>query len=166
MKKTVTFDEEHLEQVLLIPTNKENKASLITSCFYSSFVFISNIVYTYIEGYYLYSVFFFFLLLTSLLVHSNIHRNITLILDKIPIVCIVLYGGYIFFEKCLPGFDSWKKIAIASTIVATFLITIFLYVYGYWTKQYCYCEDETWCYYYHSLMHIISSIGHNLIVYL
>ncbi len=166
MKKTVTFDEENLEQILLIPTNKEIMAPVVTTCFYSSFIFISNIVYAYLEGYYLYSFFFFLLLLTSLLVHSNIHRNITVILDKIPIVCIVLYGGYIFFEKCMPGFDSWKKCLVALAVVVTFLLTVFLYVYGYWTKQYCYCEDEIWCYYYHSLMHIISSIGHNLIIYL
>jgi len=166
MKKSVTFDEEKLEQILLIPTNRENKTgTCITCCFYSSLIFITNIVYAYLEGYYYYSFLFFCLLCTSLLVHSNIHRNITVLLDKIPIIGIVIYGGYIFYKKCLT-LDGWSQYTIAAAIIITFLSTIFLYYYGYLTNQFCYCEDETQAYYYHSALHIIASIGHNLIIYL
>ena len=131
-------------------------------CFYSSTIFLVNSIAAFYFDYYLYSFFFFLLVITSLVVHSN--NNIyTNIIDKISILFIVFYGGWIFYKKCLLPIDI-KRMGLMITIVSTFLITIYLYLFGYINRQYCFCSDINLANKYHSLLHMISSIGHNLII--
>jgi len=70
---------------------------------YSSFVFLTNVIVAYIYQYYIYAVLFGALFATSIVVHVNEHNLFTNILDKCVISCIVLYGGYVFFQKCRDG---------------------------------------------------------------
>jgi len=132
---------------------------------YSSFVFLTNVIVAYIYQYYIYVVLFGALFATSIVVHVNEHNLFTNILDKCVISCIVLYGGYVFFQKCRDGVGR-GGISIATMIVFTFLATIFLYVYGYFHGKFCFSEDVNVANMYHSLMHIVGSVGHHLIVLL
>jgi hypothetical protein len=136
-------------------------------CFYSSTIFLVNSIAAFYFDYYLYSLFFFMLVITSLVVHSNNNNNniYTNIIDKISILFIVFYGGYLFYKKCLLLIDI-KRVGLMITIVSTFLITIYLYLFGYINRQYCFCSDISLANQYHSLLHMISSIGHNLIIFM
>jgi len=131
-------------------------------CFYSSFIFVSNALIAYWYSYYTYSLLFVLLTITSLIFHSN--NNIyTNLIDKVSIISIVLYGSYLFFtEKIWYNHKTIYKILIFTT----FFTTIYLFYYGYVTNQYCYHNDKYISNIYHSIMHVIASFGHNLIVIL
>jgi hypothetical protein len=126
--------------------------------FYSSFFYLSNCLVAYYYDYILYSALFFGLFSASLLwrLNESIH---TFILDKLFIISVVGYGGYLFTNRCyeMNGY-------VASIIVSTFLATGFLFYGGYITNQYCYDKDEKKGKLYHCLLHGISSVGHHLIV--
>jgi hypothetical protein len=139
-------------------------------CFYSSFVFIINILVAFYYGYYLYAGLFFALLITSLLHHSN-YTFITNILDKIAIYCIVFYGGYLFYKKLKEYFDSKEKFTakqylLSVAILITFFSTIVLYYYGYLNTCLCFSDDQTQAHLFHSFMHCVGSFGHCCIVFL
>lgn len=130
--------------------------------FYSSFIFLTNVLIAYFYEEFSYSVLFFTLFITSLIVHSNDNMYTNLI-DKAVIFCIVIYGAYIFFNKC-KHINSIYHIIFAIIIVTTFLLTIYLYCYGYFCNKYCFCEDEENAKLSHSFMHLVGSFGHNCIV--
>ena len=134
-------------------------------CFYSSFIFIINIIIAYYFEYYIYSFLFFLLLTTSLIVHSN--SNIyTYMLDQISIFLIVFYASYLYFTKLyIIKPKNTMDYILYFLIPFTFLLTIFLYYYGYMTDQYCYYkEDKNIADKYHSLLHFIASFGHSLVI--
>lgn len=127
--------------------------SYFNPCIYSSFLFLTNVCTTAYFGHFIYSLGFYILFLTSILVHSN-YNLFTSLLDKIPIIFIVIYGGYLFLQ-------SKKDLLLSSLIILTFLSTIYLYFYHIPTT-----ENEPLQYKLHSLLHVISSIGHHLIILL
>jgi hypothetical protein len=122
-------------------------------CFYSSFVFIVNLFFTYIYQYYTYSILFFTLWITSIYFYSC-RETIPFFLDQISILLVVTYGMFLFYHK--------KKTLVSLIVLFTFLLTIYLFYYGYLTNQYCYGDygEE-----YHALLHIISCIGHLAILF-
>ena len=137
-------------------------------CFYSSFVFIINVLVAFYYGYYLYAGLFFALLITSLLHHSH-YNLLTNILDKIAIYCIVFYGGYLFYKKLKEiNKDKFttKQYVLSAAILITFLSTIFLYYYGYLNTCLCFSDDQTQAYLFHAFMHCVGSFGHCCIVFL
>jgi len=139
-------------------------------CFYSSFVFIINVLVAFYYGYYLYAGLFFALLITSLLHHSH-YTFLTNILDKIAIYCIVFYGGYLFYKKLKEYIDSKNKFTLnpyllSAIILITFFSTIVLYYYGYLNNCFCFSDDQMQAYLFHSLLHCIGSFGHCCIVFL
>ena len=139
-------------------------------CFYSSFVFIINILVAFYYGYYLYAGLFFALLLTSLLHHSH-YNLLTNIFDKIAIYCIVFYGGYLFYKKLKEYIGSKEKFTakqylLSAAILITFLSTIFLYYYGYLNTCLCFSDDQAQAYLFHTFMHCVGSFGHCCIVFL
>jgi hypothetical protein len=127
--------------------------------FFTSFIFITNTLTAFYKKYYFYSLLFFCLTITSLQVHSThiMHANI---IDKFVISFIVLYGGYMLYKK------SNKSISLNIFIIITFLACLLLYIYGYFTKNFCFHPDTIVANKYHVLMHIIGSIGHNAIIFL
>jgi len=131
-------------------------------CFYSSLIFLVNSIVAFYFGYFFYSIIFFILVITSLIVHST-YNVYAMIIDKVAILIVVSYGGYLFYTKCFQIVD-YKQIIFMISIVSTFLITIYLYYFGYYNNQYCFCEDKQMANQYHSFMHFISSLGHILIV--
>jgi len=135
---------------------------MLNSCFFSSLIFLSNVIIALKNKYIFYALLFILLIITSLIYHTkpNIYTNI---IDKISICLIVIYGGYLFSKKCL---KNNKKIIQKITIIITFLTTIYLYTYGYYRKKYCFTKNTKIANLYHSLLHVISSIGHHLIIIL
>ena len=131
-------------------------------CFYSSFIFLVNSIVAFCFGYMFYSIIFFVLVITSLIVHST-YNVYAMIMDKMAILLIVLYGGHLFYTKCLRSFDI-KQMFYMTSIVSTFLITVYLYYFGYSQNQYCFCENKQIANQYHSFLHFVSSLGHILIV--
>ena len=135
---------------------KEEPAELIF-CIYSSFIFLTNVIVCLFLGYTFYAFLFACLWLTSVIYHSN-RSTTNYILDKLSILGVVLYGGYLFLTK-------WDSIStkVALIIILTFLATIYLYSYGYAKQIYCFDKNQEREMMFHSGLHIISSIGHHLI---
>jgi len=135
-------------------------------CFYSSFIFITNAVIAFYYKYYKYGFLFSFLFITSIIVHSNNDINsYAMILDKINILIIIIYGGYVFYKKSL-FIENAVQYLFSIIIISCFLLTIYLYCYGYFFKSYCFYNDIDLANYYQSVLHYISSFGHHLIVLL
>jgi hypothetical protein len=127
----------------------------------SSFIFLTNAIHFYTCNDYYYALLFLFLFITSIIYHSN--KNIyTLIIDKLAIFSVILYGCIMFYKKC----ENTNFCIIKSLIITTFLITMYLYFYGYIYKTYCFSKDNETGEIYHSLLHCISSIGHHMIMIL
>jgi hypothetical protein len=123
----------------------------------SSLIFITNAAAAYYKRYYLYSFLFLLLTTTSLIVHYN-NTIYTNIIDKISILFIVLYGGYLLFRSF--SVDPYRLV-----IVATFIGTILLYIYGYMIEDFCFHPDKSIGCNYHCILHLIGSIGHHLIIF-
>ena len=135
---------------------------------FSSLIFITNVLTAYYKRDYIYSSLFFSLTVTSILFHSkpNLYLNI---IDKISIFSIFLYGSYQLSQKISQPITIGNTIGYSGQIlliVATFLATIYLYIYGYWFQKYCFHENPQIGDQYHSLVHLIGSIGHHLILFL
>jgi hypothetical protein len=142
----------------------QSKKVEYNSCFYSSFIFLTNTIVAYQYKYYTYSLVFFLLFVTSIIVHSvtNIY---TIIIDKVSILLVVLYGGYVFYNKLFTLTTSVQYL-LSIIVIVCFLSTIYLYCYGFFMSSYCFTKDIQIGRAYHSLLHFIGSFGHNLIVVL
>lgn len=161
-------------------------SSPINLLFFSSFMFMTNVISAVYNNNYLYALLFGLLTISSLVVHSydNIFTNIV---DKFIIGLVVIYGGYVLWSRflCLvqrardPATNSstgeacgglWNKsdetnnMIITIIIIVTFLFCVWVYVYGYKKQQYCFDPEKCIADKYHCLMHIIASIGHHLII--
>ena len=126
--------------------------------YYSSFLFLLNVcIGIYIKDL-TYTLLFFCLFLTSVL-YRTYNNNYYLLADKLAIYAIVLYGSYILYKKY-----TTIPLYIYYCILTTFVLTIVLYHYGYYTYQFCFDTDAKTGYFYYSFLHCISSIGHTLIM--
>jgi len=130
-----------------------------TCCLYSSFVFLTNCAFAFLKGQYTYAFAFYTLTLTSITVHGVYYSVDTMILDKLSIVNIVILGGYYVFSNL----QLFSELQICS-ITLTFVIVTWIYYYGYMTNQYCYHSDKAVADVCNSVIHVISSIGHHLII--
>jgi hypothetical protein len=130
-------------------------------CFYSSFIFITNVLASMYHKEYAYSASFFTLFMTSIL-YRTYTNVITNIVDKIAIVTVVFLGGNLFLSKFSPESNLFEQIAI----ISTFVTTIYLYYYGYCYTKYCYDNDQDTAEKYHAFLHIFASFGHHLILLL
>jgi hypothetical protein len=82
--------------------------------------------------------------------------------DKIAILSVVFYGGYLFYKKTVKE----PNYILSAIIVLTFLATLYFYYGGYCLNDYCFHEDKEISDWFHALMHITCSIGHHLIIIL
>jgi len=83
--------------------------------------------------------------------------------DKIPIVGIVTTGGYLFVQKTRE-MEFYDKIQYKIGAVASFLLVLYLFYGGYLQTAYCFDPDEQIANTYHFLIHLVSSIGHHMII--
>ena len=150
-----------LQNYILIDKNMQpeipadlNKKNILV---YSSFVFLTNVLFTLYRQYYIYSFLFLCLTITSVSYHSTSNSYIN-ILDKFFIGLIVLYGGYILYHKI-----NQNPVQLF-IIILTFLFVCFLYFYGYMVNDYCYHTNSSLAKMYHCILHLVSSLGHHLII--
>ena len=147
----------------------------LNCCYYSSFIFIVNIVIGIYCKYYLYSFLFLILLITSLIHHSN-YTDFTYVIDKTLCLYIVFYGTLLFYQKSIEHFTLinnnnstilfYVKSSLFIFIVVSFLLVLYLYYYGYYTKKYVFDSDILNGLRTHSFIHYISSFAHSLIMLL
>lgn len=152
-------------------------------CQVSSFVFIINIIIGIYYKYYLYSLLFIILLITSLIHHSN-YTDFTYVIDKTLCAYVVIYGTLLFFQKGKEHFTLlnynntilnsilntkflfYVKSILFISVVVAFLIVLGLYYYGYYTKQYVFDADLLTGLKTHSLIHYLSAYAHSVIMLL
>lgn len=132
-------------------------------CVYSSLIFLTNIFLALYYDHYFYAFLFLCLTITSI-VHHSYNTVYTGIIDKIPVYAVIFYGGYIFYTKYIKDTKDIINIVKPLMIVGTFLSVVFLYGYGYLTDNYSFHPNHSVSQMYHSLLHIISSIGHHFII--
>jgi hypothetical protein len=122
-------------------------------CFYSSFIFLLNIYFSFILKNYIYAFLFINLLASSIYYHLC---NDAFVIDQLNILLLVYYGLNNFIIKR-------KTLKQSIIVITTFLLTIYLFYYGYLNKCYCYGKYGNQ---YHSLLHILTSIGHLAILFM
>lgn len=132
-------------------------------CFSSSFFFLITALLALYSKYYVYGILLLILLFTSIIAHTWT-TNYTLLIDKVSIIAVILYGAYLFNRKCIQNPSNARIIILQILVLLTFLITIYLYYYGYYTNQYCFDKDTNIANLYHSLLHFVSFYGHNIII--
>ena len=125
--------------------------------FYSSFLFLSNAATTFYKKYFVYSFMFLCLTLTSLVFHSD-PTPLKMRVDQCVVAAVLIYGGWLFYKK-LPANPIW-----VAAVLFTFMLAVYLYTYGFYTQQYCFHPDKMVGNRYHCLVHVIASLGHNLII--
>jgi len=121
-------------------------------------VFLTNSLTAIYMDNYLYSILFLNLYCTSLLCRLRVSEW-TYLADIIAIYLIVLYGSYSYIL-------NWNTYTPAShgIIMSSFLLSIFFHHYGYINNEYCFNKDIYIAKQYSSLVHIISSVGHHMII--
>ena len=147
-----------------------NNETTCSICVYSSLIFVTNVFSALYYNHYFYAFLFLCLTITSI-VHHTYNTFYTGIIDKIPVYAVILYGGFIFYNKYIKdliidsdlNLNSITNIK-AALIVSTFLSVVFLYKYGHLTDNYSFHPSHSVSQMYHSLLHIISSIGHHFII--
>ena len=125
--------------------------------FYSSFLFLSNAATTFYKKYFVYSFMFLCLTLTSIVFHSD-PTPLKMRVDQCVVAAVLIYGGWLFYKK-LPANPIW-----VAAVLFTFMLAVYLYTYGFYTQQYCFHPDKMVGNRYHCLVHVIASLGHNLII--
>jgi len=133
-----------------------------TQCFFSSFVFLSNVINNFLHGDCIYGGIFLMLFFTSIL-HHYYCESWTNILDKFSIIAVIIYGGSLYYKKTNLRIGD-TDLMINYVPIVCFYLTVFLYLYGDITDQYCFDKTGEIANNYHALLHIISSIGHHAIV--
>ena len=134
-------------------------------CQISPFIFIINILLGFYCNYILYGILFFCLLLTSVFYHTY-YTDFTYIIDKVSILYVILYGSILFYQKINIINYNFIFMIMTLLIILTFLSVFYLYYYGYFMKYYCFHDDISIAYKYHSLIHYITSFSHTLIMLL
>jgi hypothetical protein len=105
---------------------------------------------------------------SSFLYHSK-PNTITYIIDQIAIVAVILYGVYVYFGRIVHGINlnhHYYFYIYCAIPPLCFLTVLWLFFYGKMVCKYCYDKDKKIADNYHSLIHIISSLGHNSILLL
>jgi hypothetical protein len=127
---------------------------------FTSLIFIINSILGLYKKKYIYSSLFFFLTISSFIVHSDYSNSTAIIIDKI-IICLILFYGFYTFLK------NFKNNILLSIIVfSTFLACIYVYCYGFIIKDLCFHEEICVSRIYHMLMHFFSCIGNLALLFL
>jgi len=133
-------------------------------CFYSSFIFLSNVIHNYFKNDILYACAFLFLFITSITIHSQPYSEQLNVIDKIAIILVILFGTYRYSEK-IRAASSIKNVWLFVPLFM-FWVTVIMYTFGYFTDQFCFYPDGDIASQYHACLHVIGSIGHHGIIML
>ncbi len=124
------------------------------------FIILTNILAAFFTKQYIYMAISAGLLSSSAIYHYT-YTNIAKWIDKFFVYAFITFGGYTFYTKFGTASSNWCKII---SIWAFFIFSIVVYTVG--QKYECFCFDPTLyvANFFHGLMHILSSFGHNLII--
>jgi hypothetical protein len=125
--------------------------------YYSAFLFLTNTVSAIYFGQITYAFLFLNLFINSLLVHLD---KTKFIIDKFPILYLVLFGGKLFIKR-FDEYDFKFKILIAVSL----LLVLFLDYFDYYIKDFCFNTNSEFENLYDSLLHVVSFIGHHMILW-
>ena len=124
---------------------------------YSSLLFLTNVIHLQYKDDYVYTIIFSGLTLTSVIYHQT-KTKFWYVFDKIATYCIVIKGGHVLFVH--------NEYNISSIItILLFLLVCHIYFYGYLKSLYSFDRNKKISEKYHSLLHLIASIGHHIIIY-
>jgi hypothetical protein len=123
-------------------------------------IMLTNISAAFFTKQYIYMAISAGLLLSSVIYHYT-YTNAAKLIDKFFVYVFIAFGGYTFYTKCGSAASNLFKIV---SIMAFFIFSIVVYTVG--KKYECFCFDPTLyvANFFHGLMHILSSFGHNLII--
>lgn len=159
----------------------------MTWCILSSAVFITNCIGAYLYGEYIYSTLWGGLWVSSLLFHSlrwytgvltvdmaqlyseqwtHLLLYTSFFLDKIFLYLVVFSGFCITCKKICDMRYTVQDAICGVFIVSTFLLTIYLYYYGYIRNTFSFHPDHEISEKWHSMVHYIGSFGHHCILLL
>ena len=135
----------------------------------SSYLFFINVYVCYNKKYYIYTILFINLLISSVIYHwieydlyDNIENiNIIKKIYKINENLIIIYALFIFLYK---NFKNKRSIFYNGMIIYLFLFSIYLWFYGFYKKKYCFDTNKEVSSKYHSFIHLLAVIDHLLIV--
>jgi len=160
-------------------TKKNDKTNTTCSpCFYTSILFLIVAIKALYNNYIPYGLLWLQLSFTSILYHgrmySEANKDYLLSYDKASAYLVVLYGAYLLLQKISCFSDNtnkkykWNSCSIITIliIIISFLTTIYLYHYGYQISKYCFDDNTETANYYHMILHLLSIIGHLLIILL
>lgn len=131
----------------------------------SSFFFTSNVLHLSKKEKkdYIYYISFYVLLISSVIFHSTQNYYLGFI-DRMLCYNIVYQGCIRLFKK--NNFNNVNKIFLVIITIILFLFVVYLYIFGYIYKKYCFSTNTIEGENYHSLLHLLSSLGHHIIIYL
>ena len=137
----------------------------------SSYLFYINVCFSYYNKYYIYTILFSNLLISSVILHwlqydlNYMNDEIIMVkkIDKFNIFLIILYGTYIYFKKL---FCKKNNFILLATVIYSVIICGFLWNYGYYKNKYCFDKSEIIASRYHSILHFFSILGHFIIILL
>lgn len=145
--------------------NTEDTATryIATITVVTSFLFIINTSLAYSNKNYIYASLFLFLFLTSIF-HRYIQNTYGLnkyvfLAHEIAIFFTIVYGAYMLYTKI----KHISKIYLG-VIITILIATAIMYWYGYNYECCCFDKDQYISENYMALVHIIASIGYNLII--
>ena len=125
-------------------------------CYYTSYFFLIISLISVLNKYYIHSLLFLFLFITSILYYTQ-NNTFFFIIDQIAIVLCVLYGLYLYYHK-------FKLSYLSVIILYSFIFSIILFYGGCYLNEFSYCEKygNIW----HSCIHLLTLIGQGLIIFL
>ena len=130
--------------------------------FYSSLLFSTNAITSLLAGYYLYSLCFVALSMSSLFLHglqqNPIHYCIYYWVDQVCIAAVVILGGIKFWQKTKTGHPL-----LIAIIIGSFLFVVASFIGGKALEKMCFDPDKDVANLWHSIIHLVSSVGHHLI---
>ena len=125
---------------------------------WTSLYLFTNFIVGFLRKYYVYSLIFFTLTITSIINHS-IHHPIINKIDLTVVWSVGLYGAYHLIAHM--SLEKWYLVPL---ILFFFSGTVILYYYGRENDQFCFDPDPILAKMYHGYLHIIGSISHHLIM--
>jgi hypothetical protein len=119
-------------------------------CFYSSFLFLINMIISCLYKKYDYSIYFLILTITSL-IHHYFYNRLTFIIDRI-IIIIIMYK----VMKCVYDKFNIDKVFKNIAIFLSFFYILFIYYAGYCYKKLCYDLNDRVANLWHSSLHLVA----------
>ena len=121
----------------------------------TSQLFLTNCYHALLKETYFYSVAFFSLAVTSYFQHT-LHTDVTYWIDQAALWTVISTGGYYLFTHL-----SLVNYFIP---VICFVYSGILYKYGKMNQCFCFDSNEEIALVSHTLLHLVSSLGHHMIL--